>query len=131
MASREVRRLDSWKEIAEYLGRDVSTVRRWEDEKGLPVHRVPGGRRQAVFTFSDELDQWLLGSELDGSRAAASEGPGAVAPGSQLREADLQLRQWPPQETGAWSEGAAEISLAPRSPRPRRDLSPLHWAADS
>ena len=31
-------RLGSWKEIAAYLKRDTSTVRRWEKE-GLPVRR--------------------------------------------------------------------------------------------
>ena len=37
------RRLDSWKEVAEYLKRDVRTVSRWELSRGLPVRRVPGG----------------------------------------------------------------------------------------
>ncbi|HSG00837.1 MAG TPA: hypothetical protein VLA20_06880 [Vicinamibacterales bacterium] len=32
-------RLESWKEIAAYLKRDESTVRRWERSEGLPVHR--------------------------------------------------------------------------------------------
>ena len=40
--SQENGRLDSWKAIAAYLGRDMSTVIRWEKEKGLPVHRLPG-----------------------------------------------------------------------------------------
>ena len=31
--------LDSWKEIAAYLGRDVTTVQRWEKSEGMPVHR--------------------------------------------------------------------------------------------
>lgn len=53
-------RLDSWKEIAEYLGRDVRTVIRWEKEKGLPVRRVPGGKRQSVFAMTGEIDEWLL-----------------------------------------------------------------------
>jgi Tol biopolymer transport system component len=52
-------RLDSWKAVAEYLKRDVRTVTRWE-ERGLPVHRVPGGKRKAVFAFSSEIDDWLL-----------------------------------------------------------------------
>jgi hypothetical protein len=30
-------RLDSWKEIAAHLKRDVRTVQRWEKEHGLPV----------------------------------------------------------------------------------------------
>jgi len=51
-------RLDSWKEIAGHLGRDVRTVIRWE-KKGLPIHRVPGGQRQAVFAYKHELDTWL------------------------------------------------------------------------
>lgn len=53
-------RLDSWKEIAAYLNRDVRTVIRWEC-KGLPVHRVPGGKRQAVFAYPAEIDAWLSG----------------------------------------------------------------------
>lgn len=53
-------RLDSWKEIAGYLGRDVRTVIRWEKDKGLPVHRVPGGKRHAVFAYVVEIDAWLL-----------------------------------------------------------------------
>jgi Tol biopolymer transport system component len=52
-------RLDSWKEIATYLNRTERTVSRWE-KRGLPVHRVPGGQKQAVFAFKHELDAWLL-----------------------------------------------------------------------
>ncbi len=55
-------RIDSWKEIAAYLGRDARTAIRWEKERGLPVHRVPGGQRQAVFAYQHELDAWLAGS---------------------------------------------------------------------
>jgi hypothetical protein len=32
-------RLDSWKEIAAYLGRSVRSVQRWERAEGLPVLR--------------------------------------------------------------------------------------------
>lgn len=51
-------RLDSWKAIADYLHRDVATVRRWES-LGLPVRRVPGGRGRSVFAFTTEIDAWL------------------------------------------------------------------------
>lgn len=54
------RRLDSWKEIAEYLGRDVRTAARWESE-GLPLHRVPGGKGRSVFGFTHEIDAWMAG----------------------------------------------------------------------
>lgn len=52
--------MDSWKEIAEYLGRDVRTAIRWESQ-GLPVHRIPGGRGTSVFALSNEIDAWMLG----------------------------------------------------------------------
>src|SRR5215469_13563352 len=50
-------RLDSWKEIAAYLRRDESTVRRWEKD-GLPVHRHIHKSRAAVFAYKTELDAW-------------------------------------------------------------------------
>src|ERR1700689_1574632 len=55
------KRLDSWKEIAAFFGRAERTVKRWETERGLPVHRVPGGGRSAVFAYSNELADWLKG----------------------------------------------------------------------
>jgi len=58
-------RLDSWKEIASFFGRDERTVRRWEKERGLPVRRVPGGGRSAVFAYTHELADWLKGRSQD------------------------------------------------------------------
>ena len=53
------RRLDSWKEIAAFFGRDERTVRRWEKGSGLPVHRVPGAAMGRVFAYESELELWL------------------------------------------------------------------------
>src|SRR5579859_1384803 len=56
------RRLDSWKDIAAYLGKDVTTAMRYARERALPVHRVPGNaKRQTVYAYSQEIDDWLLG----------------------------------------------------------------------
>jgi len=55
-------RLDSWKEIAAYLRRDESTVRRWEKD-GLPVHRHRHKLRAAVFAYKSELDSWWKNAE--------------------------------------------------------------------
>ena len=52
------RRLESWKEIAAYLGRDVTTVRRWEKREGLPVHRLHHSRLGSVYAYTAELDAW-------------------------------------------------------------------------
>ena len=51
--------LNSWKEIANYLGRGVRTVQRWERDLGLPIHRPKGKDRSAVLAFPEELNQWL------------------------------------------------------------------------
>ena len=52
-------RLDSWKEIALYLDRDVSTVRRWEREEGLPVRRHIHHKQATIYAYRSEIDAWL------------------------------------------------------------------------
>ena len=51
--------LQSWKEIASYLGRAERKCRRWEKEFDLPVHRMDGSPRASVFAYKEELDRWL------------------------------------------------------------------------
>lgn len=115
-------RIDSWKEIAAYLERDVSTVVRWEKERGLPVHRIPGGQRQAVFAFEEELDRWLTSSAgRSGSLQAESNGrePDRPAPDS-----------FPPAvvddaKPGELANAAARNDSPPR----RRWLRASYWIA--
>lgn len=52
-------RLDSWKEIAAFLRRDVRTVQRWEKKEGLPVYRHQHEKLGSVYAFPGELSQWL------------------------------------------------------------------------
>lgn len=52
-------RLGSWKAIAAYLKRDVTTVQRWERREGMPVHRHVHEKRGSVYAFPAELDAWL------------------------------------------------------------------------
>ena len=52
------RRLESWKEIATYLGRNVTTVRRWERHEGLPVYRLLHRKLGSVYAYTAELDAW-------------------------------------------------------------------------
>lgn len=54
-------RLDSWKRIAAYLRRDVTTVQRWERREAMPVHRHLHDRQGSVFAFRSELDRWWTG----------------------------------------------------------------------
>jgi tetratricopeptide (TPR) repeat protein len=61
---RNNRRLDTWKEIGAFFGRDERTAKRWETTRGLPVHRVPGAGRANVYAYTDELADWLAGANL-------------------------------------------------------------------
>ncbi len=57
-------RLDSWKEIAAYLKRDVTTVQRWEKREGMPVHRHVHDKLGSVYASRSELDTWARGRNL-------------------------------------------------------------------
>jgi TolB-like protein/Tfp pilus assembly protein PilF len=57
-------RLDSWKQIAAHLNRDVTTVQRWERKEGMPVHRHLHDKRGSVYAFSSELDAWSKNRRL-------------------------------------------------------------------
>ena len=94
--------LVSWKEIASFLDRAERTVRRWERDRGLPVHRVPGGERGGVYAYPSELTNWLKGksSELDEDDSA----PEYSAVGDQA-------------ETQGASAESASVHLPARTPR--------------
>jgi TolB protein len=57
-AGRNGDRLESWGEIAKYLGKSVTTVQRWEQHEGLPIYRLDHNKRGSVFAYSHELDRW-------------------------------------------------------------------------
>ncbi|MFZ1139160.1 MAG: tetratricopeptide repeat protein [Candidatus Sulfotelmatobacter sp.] len=56
-------RLDSWKEIAAYLKKEVRTVQRWEKRLGLPVRRLVQGKQGTVFAYKSDLDSWWRESQ--------------------------------------------------------------------
>lgn len=104
------RRLDSWKEIAGYLKRDVRTAMRWAKERGLPVHRTLGGRRSSVCAYSAEIDAWFevlpAGSLASGEQPNGVHGPPA--------EASARVAT-PPRPAGAsrwlWASVGAIVAL--------------------
>jgi len=96
--SRLGRRLDGWKEIANFLGRGTRTAQRWEEHYRLPVRRHGQGNSATVFAFERELTEWLVTSEaLSASAdqdADSSDNPTFSAPASP--------QATPPQATVAW-----------------------------
>ena len=87
-------RLESWKEIAAYLNRGVRTVRRWETEEGLPVHRHVHRTLGSVYAYKSEIDAWRenrpdrpappAGREAGGGPAASTVTSIAVLPFTNL-----------------------------------------------
>jgi hypothetical protein len=77
----ERRRLESWKEIADYIHRSVRTANRWHRERGMPVHYEAGGRTERVFAWADEIDAWRAGGMT-----------GAATAPTQTREPDAGRR---------------------------------------
>ena len=71
-------RLESWKEIAAYLGRGVTTVQRWEQHEGLPVHRLPHAKKGSVFAIRSELDDWRRAREQPGALRETAPGTRVV-----------------------------------------------------
>jgi TolB-like protein/Flp pilus assembly protein TadD len=56
-------RLDSWKEIAAYLRKEVRTVQRWEKSSDLPVRRLAHAKTGTVFAYKSDLDAWWRDSQ--------------------------------------------------------------------
>jgi hypothetical protein len=51
--------LSGWKDIANYMGKGVRTVQRYERELGLPIRRPSGRTRGSVLVTKAELDVWI------------------------------------------------------------------------
>ncbi len=59
-------RLDSWKEIASFLRRDVRTVQRWEKKEGLPVYRHLHDKLGSIYAYRNELTEWFNARQQSG-----------------------------------------------------------------
>ena len=79
-------RLKGWKAIAAHFGTDERTVKRWEAQRGLPIHRVPGGGRASVYAEPGELADWLAGERAATAplRPTTEEGVANPAPAPRL-----------------------------------------------
>lgn len=85
----ETDRLDSWKDVAAYLKRDVSTVQRWERREGLPIHRQQHDKLGSVYAFRHEIDAWQATrsrrlEEPLGDSASGLDGTSASEPGIRV-----------------------------------------------
>ncbi len=102
-------RIESWKQIAAFFGRDQRTVKRWEKTRKLPVRRLPG-EKGGVFAYSRELTEWLNSSgQVEADSAGTSQG--FAAPGGDF-----------PVSADSTPGGAANADAAP-------GIGRAHWYA--
>ena len=62
-------RLDSWKKIAAYLGKDMRTAIRWSKDQGMPVYRNAGSKHGAIYAYRSEIDEWIHSDRSKHARA--------------------------------------------------------------
>ncbi|HHY48303.1 MAG TPA: hypothetical protein GYA10_00920, partial [Alphaproteobacteria bacterium] len=87
-------RLNSWKEIAAFFGKDERTVKRWEVSRGLPVRRVPGGRRTSVFAYVNELEEWLTSRPAGRGATPAEKASASPAPPASVLPSSRPFALW-------------------------------------
>ena len=123
--------LNSWKEIAEYVGRGVRTLQRWEQFYSFPVHRPAGNHKSAVFAVPAEVDEWLrtrpthMQSEVDGHGGASEELESELATlrtvvkdlGGRVERLERELQAFKtPQATGGSLRGKTDGEMAEAKP---------------
>jgi tetratricopeptide (TPR) repeat protein len=128
--------LESWKAIAAYLGRDVTTVQRWERSEGLPVHRLVHSKAGSVYAYAGEIDQWRrrrsrlpAGAVREGvERESVTAAPEATPTAADAEPAASQASR------GAPLNGSEAATVAPAagpavglvaSPQESANVSPL------
>lgn len=88
-------RLDSWKEIAAYFNRDVTTVQRWEKREAMPVHRHLHDRMGSVYASRMELHSWARGRNLHAARENGSDVASAIPAAPPAASERLpSLKRW-------------------------------------
>jgi tetratricopeptide (TPR) repeat protein len=104
----ENHRIESWKEIAAFFGRDERTVRRWEKTRNLPVHRLPG-EYGGVFAYTHELRSWLNSPKAELVSASDLQIP--------QEEVQSRLETQPPAPIPVESAVPTEIKTRPQARR--------------
>ena len=125
--------LESWKEIAGYLKRDVTTVQRWEKREGLPVHRHVHDRSGSVFARRSELDQWRR------ARTRTPDLPPDATPPANGADPDIGGGSAPAPGLSAAGRSALfaigltvlMLTVGALAPRPQTDVpAPIAFAVD-
>jgi len=123
------RRLDTWKEIGAFFGRDERTVKRWETTRGLPVHRVPGAGRANVYAYTDELAEWLHGAKIAGEHDSDAHGEALNGGAGGAEEEPSAESGSPAGSDGQAMEGFVDRRVGERRSGSHRSVQQRSWPA--
>lgn len=126
--------LSGWKEIANYLGKGVRTVQRYERELSLPVRRPAGKSTGSVVATKAELDGWVSASPIreafhlvkvsPNSSVATIEIRNGIADMRKLREQMSDLRSELRSSVQMLRESLFSLQVGLHQNRRRKALSP-------
>ena len=118
-------RLDSWKEIASFLRRDVRTVQRWEKKEGLPVHRHHHDKLGSVYASRAEVNVWFQGRQQAGASAEAA----PACKGDKIKLAVLPFSNLDGQrESDYFSDGLSEEMITQLTRLQPEQLTVIAWS---
>jgi hypothetical protein len=83
--------LSGWKDIANYMGKGVRTVQRYERELNLPVRRPAGKSIGAVMATKGEIDAWVAASPIREAYRLTRSSEDSVA---RLKEFRLRVEEF-------------------------------------
>ncbi len=118
-------RLDGWKAIAGFFGRERTTVIRWARGRGMPVHALPGGKTRTVYALVNELEAWArsqdqLRTHVEPVEEAMAEPPFQT---TAMPVQNVPLRRWFWLASGAAIVSALTIPVS--KPKPSVSTAPL------
>lgn len=117
--------LSGWKDIANYLGKGVRTVQRYEGELRLPVRRPAGKTRGSVVATTAELDAWISASPVRAEfHGSAARDPLYGGSRAAIRQGIQEMRTLRAQMRGLRDEMIRSVSSLQKSIQSiQRDVS--------
>jgi hypothetical protein len=85
--------LSGWKDVANYLGKGVRTVQRYERELTLPIRRPRGTASGTVIATKAELDAWVTARPIRDALPLPSPAADSVIVLRELRQQLAELRR--------------------------------------
>jgi hypothetical protein len=103
--------LSGWKEIANYMGKGVRTVQRYERDLGLPVRRPAGKSTGSVVATTVEIDAWITASPIRDAFQLTRQDTSSTAVTASIRTGLSEMRRLREQMTELRNEVQGSVQV--------------------